>query len=42
MVFQLDRAIFEQFDVGLVSWGGLTAPGGQLWCRRSNRPVKAV
>jgi hypothetical protein len=25
-VFQLVRAVFEQFGVGSVSWGGLTAP----------------
>jgi hypothetical protein len=25
-VFQLVRAIFEQFGAGPVTWGGLTAP----------------
>jgi hypothetical protein len=45
-VFQLLRAVFEKFGVGLVAWGSLTAPQavkclvGSLtaWCRRSNRP----
>jgi hypothetical protein len=35
-VFQLDRAIFEQFGAVPVTWGGQTCG------RRSNRPVKAV
>jgi hypothetical protein len=34
-VFQLVRAIFEQFGAGPVTWGGLAAP------RRSDR-VQAV
>jgi hypothetical protein len=45
-VFQLVRAIFEQFGAGPVSWGGLTAPlavrcdpgGLTVLYRRSNRP----
>jgi hypothetical protein len=37
-VFKLVRANFEQFGAGPVSWSVLTAPGGQLRCRRSNRP----
>jgi hypothetical protein len=45
-VFQLVRAIFEQFGAGPVTWGGLTAPRAvrcvvasiTTWCGQSNRP----
>jgi hypothetical protein len=37
-VFQLVRAIFGQFGAGPVTWGGLTAPGDQMFGRRSNHP----
>jgi hypothetical protein len=36
-VFQLVWENFGQFGAGPVSWGGLTAPGGKLCGRWSNR-----
>jgi hypothetical protein len=41
-VSQLVWEIFEQFGAGPVTWGGLTAPGGQMSGRRSNRLGQAV